>query len=472
MDLYFERHDGEAATIEDFIACFEDATGQDLGQFSLWYHQAGTPVVAVSTLWDPVSQRFTATFEQTVPPTPGQPKKEPMHIPLRFGLVLSDGDDAEPAKVTGCTVTGDILHLRERSHTVQFEGIPSRPVLSLNRGFSAPVTIHFEQAPADLAHLARCDSDPFARWQALNDYAMRVLVEAAKHARDGREIVCDEALIDALLATASDASLEPALRAQALTLPGETDVARELGANIDPDAIHAGREAVQKAIAIAGRDCFTRLVESVRTTGAYSPDAESAGRRALSHAAIALLSIAEESPMRAKAVFDQADNMTDLSQSLLLMAHHFPEAGATAEALSAFEERYHDNPLVIDKWLSIQATAPGAGTLDRVRMLMQSPHFSRSNPNRVRSLIGAYVSGNPTGFNRKDGAGYHFLADEVLTLDQRNPQLASRLLTAMRSWRSLEPVRREHAGEALRRIAASEGLSADVSDIVDRTLAD
>jgi aminopeptidase N len=345
-------------------------------------------------------------------------------------------------------------------------------VLSLNRGFSAPVTIHFEQAPADLAHLARCDKDPFARWQALNDYAMRVLVEAAKHARDGREIACDEALVDALLATAADASLEPAFRAQALALPGETDIARELGGNIDPDAIYAGRQAVQKAVAIAGQDCFTRLIETVQTPGAYSPDAVSAGRRALHHVAVGLLSIAEGSPMRAAGIFDQADNMTDLSQSLMLLAHYFPENSATERALAAFEKRNRDNPLVIDKWLAIQATAPGAATLGRVRALIEGPHFSRSNPNRVRALIGAFASGNPTGFNRKDGAGYHFLADEVLKLDARNPQVASRILTAMRSWRSLEPDRRAHAGAALRRIAENDGLSADVSDIVDRTLAD
>ncbi|MGN6549620.1 MAG: aminopeptidase N [Pararhizobium sp.] len=470
MDLYFERHDGEAATIEDFLACFEAATGRDLSQFSLWYHQAGTPLVTVSTVWDAVGRRFTATFEQTVPPTPGQPQKAPMFIPLRLGLVLADGDDAEPTAVTGADFSDGVLHLKERRQAVVFEGISSRPVLSLNRGFSAPVNIHFEQAPADLAHLARFDTDPFARWQALNDYAMRILIEAARHAGEGREIAIDHALIDALLATACDGSLEAAFRAQALALPGETDIARELGSNINPDAIRAGREAVQKAIALAGQQEFVRLFENTATVGAYRPDAESAGLRALHHAAVTFLSIGEGSPMRAAAIFDEADNMTELSQSLMLLVHYFPESSATRRALAAFEERFRDNPLVIDKWLSIQATAPGSGTLPRVQALMEGPHFSRANPNRMRALVGSFASGNPTGFNRRDGAGYQLLADEVLALDGKNPQLAARLLTALRSWRSLEPVRQEKAGEALRRIAARDPLSADVSDIVDRTL--
>jgi aminopeptidase N len=345
-------------------------------------------------------------------------------------------------------------------------------VLSINRGFSAPINLHFERSPADLVHLARCDGDPVARWQALNDYAMQVLTAAAEAAREGHEIVADQDLVDALIAIACEEALEPAFRAQALALPGETDIARELGNNIDPDAIHAGRDAVQMAIARAGESAFTRLVEVVQTRGAYSPDAESAGRRALQHAAITYLSFAEGSPMRAEGVFQQADNMTDLSQSLTLLAHYFPESSAAKRALASFEERFRDNPLVIDKWLAVQATAPGAAALERVTALMEGPHFSRSNPNRIRALIGAFAAGNPTGFNRKDGAGYAFLADEVLELDKRNPQIASRLLTSLRSWRSLEAERRAHAGKALRRIAGSPELSADVSDIVDRTLAE
>ncbi|TPW29858.1 aminopeptidase N [Pararhizobium mangrovi] len=471
MDLYFDRHDGEAATIEDFLACFEDATGFDLGQFRLWYDQAGTPVVSVSTVWDPGSRRFTASFEQSVPATPGQAKKDVMHIPLRFGLVLPDGSEAEPTSVTGARVTDDVLHLTQRSQTVQFDGVSARPVLSLNRGFCAPINVHFEQAPADLAHLARHESDPFARWQALNAYAMRVLVEAVAKERAGGTVDVDPALAETMIATAEDETLEPAFRAQALALPGENDIAREIGNDIDPDAIFAARRAVQTVIGKTGAEIFARLADTMETPGAYSPDAASAGKRAFRHALMTYLSLADASPARANEAFAAADNMTDLSQPLLLLAHFFPESEGANAALATFEERFHDTPLVIDKWLSAQATAPGAATLERVRMLMEGEHFSRSNPNRVRALIGAFAAGNPTGFNRADGAGFAFLADEVLAIDGRNPQVAARLLTTMRSWRSLEEGRRRHARAALERIAAADKLSSDVRDIVDRTLA-
>jgi len=472
MDLYFERHDGQAVTIEDFIACFQDATGADLGQFSLWYYQAGTPVVTVSTLWDAGARRFTATFEQCVAPTPGQPKKDVMHIPLRFGLVLPDGSQAQPTAISGGSVTGDVIHLTERSQTIRFDGIPARPVLSINRGFSAPVNLHFEQAPADLAHLARHDGDPFARWQALNDYAMRVLLSAVETSKAAGEFAGDEALTKALLATALDDELEPAFRAQALTLPGETDIAREIGSDIDPDAVHAARQQVMRAIAFAGKQRFAELFDSIALSGEYSPDAQSAGKRSLRHAALAYLTMGEGSPARAAKVSAAADNMTDLMQSLTILVHQFPDSREARDALGEFEQRYRDNPLVIDKWLAVQATVPQAATLDRIKALMDGPHFSRSNPNRLRSLIGSFAAGNPTGFNRADGEGYEFLADEVLAIDRKNPQVASRLLTAMRSWRSLEAGRRSHAERALRRISSADKLSADVADIVERTLAD
>jgi aminopeptidase N len=471
MDLYFERHDGEAATIEDFVKAFEDANGVDLGQFSLWYTQAGTPLVSVSVHHDPNLARFTVEFEQSVPATPGETAKKIMHIPLRFGLLNEDGDEARPRSVSGAEVIGDVLHLTERSHSVVFEGLRQRPVLSLNRAFSAPVNIHFEQTAADLAHIAAHESDPFARWQGLSDFAMRVLGEAARHARGDRPVRCDADLIAALLKTAADDDLEPAFRAQALTLPSEADVARELGSNIDPDAIHRGRDEIARAVAEAGKDTFEALYAAMAIDGAFSPDAQSAGRRALRAVAMHYLSIADNDPGRALAMFETADNMTDMSAALAHLAHHYAGTPASETALAAFEKRFADNPLVIDKWLTIQATAPGAATLARVEALTATPHFSLGNPNRVRSLIGAFAAGNPTGFNRADGRGYRFLADNVIALDRRNPQVAARILTAMRSWRSLEPVRQKHAREALRRIAAGGSkLSSDVRDIVERTL--
>jgi aminopeptidase N len=470
MDLYFERHDGDAATIEDFVKCFEDANGVDLAQFSLWYNQAGTPLVSVSSAYDQGKGEFTLSLEQMIPPTPGQSVKEPMHIPLRFGLLLADGSEANPAAVSGAEVTGDVLHLTERRQTVTFSGIASRPVVSLNRGFSAPVNLHFEQAAADLAHIARHDGDLFARWQALNDLALPTLVDAARKARAGAPVETSDVLADTLIAIAADESLEPAFRAQALALPSESDIARELGSNNDPDAIRTGREAVLAFVANRDPAVFAALFSGHHTEGAFTPDASGAGHRALRNAALAYLAVSDGTPARAAEAFASADNMTDLSAALTVLAHRFPDAPETAEALEAFRARFADNALVIDKWFSIQSTIPGDGALERVKGLMQSPLFNKANPNRVRALVGTFAFSNPTGFNRADGAGYRFLADQILEIDPKNPQLAARILTSMRSWRALEEVRSDHARNALRAIAAGEKLSSDVSDIVERML--
>jgi aminopeptidase N len=470
MDLYFERHDGDASTVEDFVKCFEDASGRDLKQFSLWYHQAGTPQITVSSTYDASAKTLTLSLEQMIPATPGQSTKEPMHIPLRFALISENGSEATASAITGGTVNGDVLHLTERAQTFTFSGIGSRPVVSLNRGFSAPVTLHFAQSSDDLIHIARHDSDLFARWQAITDIALPILTAAAKTAQAGGTVEVEPAFIDALLAVAADETLEPAFRAQALSLPSEADVARELGGNNDPDAIHAGRQAVMSAIAQAGAEVFRTLHSAHAATGAFSPDAAGAGKRALKNSALSFLSIAEESPALAAEAFAKADNMTDLSQALTILAHRFPEAAETKAALAAFESRFAANALVLDKWFTIQATIPGAEALTRVKDLMQSPNFAPTNPNRVRSLIGTFAFSNPTGFNRADGAGYAFYAEQILAIDPRNPQLAARLLTALRSWRLLEPARAEHARKALETIAASAALSTDVRDIVERIL--
>jgi aminopeptidase N len=470
MDIYFDRHDGQAVTIEDFVKCFEDASGSDLSQFSLWYHQAGTPLVTASGSYDASARTFSLSLEQMVPATPGQTDKKPMHIPLSLALFAEDGTQIEPASVEGAEYAGEVLHLTGRSQTAVFHGVASRPVVSINRSFSAPINLHFDQSPADLALLARYETDHFARWQALTDLALPNLLQAARDAREGKPVACGSTFVDALLAAAGDESVEAALRAQALTLPSESDIARELGGNNDPDAIHAGRQAATKQIADQGAALFASLFEKMTTPGNFSPDAKCAGRRALRNAALTYLSHAENSPARAKATFDAANNMTELLHALSILSHRFPDSGEAITALAAFRDRFAENALVIDKWFSVQATIPGAGTLDRVRRLMESPLFNRANPNRMRALVGAFVFSNPTGFGRGDGEGYRFLAREILDIDRRNPQLAARLLTSMRSWRSLEPVRAGFAHDALMEIESAPGLSTDVQDIVERTL--
>jgi aminopeptidase N len=441
-----------------------------LTQFSLWYHQAGTPLVTASGSYDAAADTFTLSLEQMIPATPGQPSKEPMHIPLSLALFGENGGKIEPTSVDGAEYIGEVLHLTGRTQTAIFHGIASRPVVSINRGFSAPINLHFDQSPADLALLARHETNHFARWQALTDLALPNLLKAARDAREGKPVVCEATFIETLIAAAADGALEPAFRAQALALPSESDIARELGGNNDPDAIHAGRQAILKQIADAGKDVFAGLYAAMTTSGDFSPDAKSAGLRALRNTALTYLSHAEQTPARAKAAFDAANNMTDLSHALTILAHRFPDSAETSEALASFRDRFAENALVIDKWFAIQAGIPGAKTLERIRALMNDPLFKRTNPNRMRALVGTFAFANPTGFGRADGEGYRFLADQILDIDERNPQLAARILTSMRSWRSLEPTRADRARSALIEIERAADLSTDVRDIVERTL--
>jgi aminopeptidase N len=470
MDLYFERHDGQAVTIEDFIKCFEDVSGRDLSQFSLWYHQSGTPLISVSAAYDAQAKSLKLSLEQMIPPTPGQQTKKPMHIPLAMGVLLEDGSEAKVASVSGGEFAAGVLHLTERTQTFTFEGVASRPVLSLNRSFSAPINLHFDQSADDIIHIARHDSDHFSRWQAINHLAMQDLLGAVKTIEAGGSASASPALISILSKTAVDAALEPAFRAQALALPTEADIARELGSNINTDTVHEARDGVMRSVAHAMSDPLATLLETMTTGGVFSPDAASAGKRALRNSALTWLSYAEETPARAASLFAAADNMTELAHALLVLAHRFPETDAASAAFDAFEARFRSNPLVIDKWFMIQATVPGAGTLDRVKALMTSTHFAPNNPNRLRSLIGSFAMSNPTGFNRADGAGYQFLAEQIIDIDKRNPQVAARILTSMRSWRSLEPMRAGHAKAALLSIDRSGPLSTDVRDLVDRML--
>ncbi len=452
------------------MKCFEDVSERDLKQFSLWYHQAGTPLVSVSTEFDADLQEFTVSLEQIVPPTPGQARKEPMHIPLKFGLILPNGNEAELAGVTGGEVTEDVLHLTERSQTFTFTNIPARPVLSLNRGFSAPINVDYALTAEDLAQIAVHDRDLFARWQALNSLALPELTGAVKAVRNGEAPTFNPAFIAALLAAAADEDLEPAFRAQALALPSESDIAREIGSNNDPDANLVARLGVLNAIGLTGRKIFATLFETMSSTAPFTPDAASAGRRALRNTALTYLSFADNDPTLAREAFDKADNMTDLSHALTVLAHHYPDSIETADALEIFATRFEGNPLVLDKWFAIQATTPGPDALDRVKALMESPRFNGGNPNRVRALIGTFAFSNLSGFARADGAGFDFLAGQVLDIDTRNPQLAARLLTSMRSWRMLEAQRAGHARRALMRIDSTSTLSVDVRDIAERML--
>jgi aminopeptidase N len=471
MDLYFQRHDGQAVTIEDFLASFADANQVDLTQFKLWYSQAGTPEIAANGVYDPNAKTYTLTLSQTCPPTPGQPLKKPMHIPVRFGLVGQNGEDLACTNATGARITDGVIHLTEAKQTIVFHGVSSRPVPSLLRGFSAPVRLAMDTPPADLLFLLRTDADPFNRWQAAQTLVVRALIAGASAATAGRSVGADAKLIDALADVAENDDLEPAFRAQVLLLPSEADIAREIGRDVDPDAIAKARNAVRAAIADRVGARLVAVAERMKVPGAFSPDAASAGRRALANAALdlAVSNGNSEAVERVLRRYHEADNMTDHSAALAtLVAAARPERIA---ALEDFHRRYKGDALVLDKWLTFEASAPAPETLDRVKALLHHPSFAITNPNRIRALIGTFAGGNQTQFNRADGAGYDFLADFVIDLDKRNPQTAARLLVSFRSWRALEPKRRALAEKALRRVAQVSDLSSDTRDIVTRTLA-
>jgi aminopeptidase N len=472
MDLYFTRHDGHAATVEQFVQCFADASGRDFfPQFMRWYSQAGTPEIKATPHYDALAKTYRLDITQTIPPTPGEPTKEPMVIPLALGLVGKNGGDL-PLTLNGETVERGVLKLTQPSHSFTFTGVTERPVPSLNRGFSAPVKLSLPIEPGDLRFLAAHDSDPFNRWQAVQTLAMILLKANVAALRSGAPVREDDGLMAALGAILNDAKLEPAFIALTLAPPSEADIAREIGSDVDPDAVFGARRRLRAAIGTRHGAALADTYQRMIAPGPYRPDAQGTGRRALKNACLDFLAMTEKDDAiaRAHAQYQNADNMTDRMAALETLAlHDRPERTA---ALDDFYKRYADDPLIIDKWLSLQAAIPEEATLDRVRALTKHPAFSIANPNRIRALIGSFAQANHTQFNRTDGAGYDFVAGFVLALDPKNPQVAARLMGAFRSWRALEAVRRARAETVLRRVAAAPSLSRDVHDIVARTLAE
>jgi aminopeptidase N len=470
MDLYFERHDGEAATVEDFVACFADASGRDLSQFMTWYAQAGTPEVACEVRYDPEAGTAELTLTQSQAPTPGEPRKKPLHIPVKLGLLDAEGRELPLTLAGGERLPDRLVELRKRSETFRFADVPSRPVVSLMREFSAPVNLTIDRSDADLAFLMANDSDLFNRWQAAQDYAARVLTQAIAARATGERVPQPRAFIDALAVTLRDQSLAPGYLAQFLMLPSENDLARIIARDVDPLAIHKAREALRKAIATRLHDSFADIYGRMETPGRYSPAAEPAGRRGLRNVVLGYMAARgqPEDVARVAAHFARAKNLTDETAVLMILTDiNVPEREA---ALARFYERWKGDHLVIDSWFSSQAVSSLWSTLASVKKLAQHPLFSIKNPNKVRALIGTFATANPVNFNRPDGKGYDFVADRVLEIDAFNPQIAARMLSAFRGWRALEPKRRAAAMTALQRVASREPLSNDVYEIVSKML--
>ena len=469
-DLYFKRHDGQAVTTDDFVQAMEDASGVDLGQFRCWYSQAGTPHLQVSGHYDAAARAYTLAVTQSTPPTPRQPDKLPLHIPLRVGLVDAEGNDLPLRLRTEGAAEGTdrVLQLREAGERFVFEDIDAEPTPSLLRGFSAPVKLDYAYSDAQLAFLMANDSDPFNRWDAGLRLAAGILLRRIEGG-DGATAELDTNFITAYRKVLEDSDGDHRLVAQSLTLPSHIYLSQQV-AVIDPVAIHDAREFMRLGIASALREPLLATWRRARPRGPYKNDGASVGGRALANTCLSLLCALDDAELHALArrQFDDADNMTDALAALsAIVFNDTPDRDAV---LAAFYQQWQHDPLVIDKWLSIQAMTPRSDALRQVQALMQHEAFSIKNPNKVRALIGAFCAGNPLAFHAADGSGYCFLADQVLALDQLNPQVASRMVTPFSQWRRYDQQRQGLMHQQLERIVATQGLSPDVSELASKSL--
>ncbi|MFV0367766.1 MAG: aminopeptidase N, partial [Hyphomicrobiaceae bacterium] len=470
MDLYFERHDGEAATVEDFIACFADVSGRDLSQFMTWYEQAGTPGLVCKLTHDKRSRSATLKIEQVLPATPGDARKKPLQIPVRLGLIGPDGRDIDLVSDNYDIIGKDIILLTKRSETFHFVDVAERPVPSLLRGFSSPVNLTLDISDRDLEFLMANDSDLFNRWQAANTYATRNIIQIVEALKSGKRSSRGVGFAKAVGASITDESLEPAYRAELLKLPSQADIAREIGYGVDPGLIYRAHRQLSKVLARTLAPELKSLYRALTTDAPFAADADSVGRRALRNAVLTLLVARGQTSDTALALrhFDKATNMTDEAHALYLLA---ATAGAASdEALERFYDRWKHDHLVIDTWFTAQAIAPLPVTITRVKQLVEHPLFSITTPNKVRAVVGNFATLNPVQFNRPDGAGYKFVAQQVLAVDRLNPQIAARIIGAFRSWQSLETTRSRQAKKALTKVASTSNISKDVYEMVTRML--
>ena len=477
MDLYFSYHDGQAVTCDDFVGCMAEANGADLDLFMGWYSQAGTPRLKAEGQYDAASRSYTLTLSQHTPPTAGQPDKQALHIPVAVGLIGPDGADLPlqlEGEVRGVDTTR-VLELKEASRTWRFTGIDAEPVPSILRGFSAPVILEVDEDDARLAFRMAHDSDPFNRWDAAQRYMERVVLALAADAAAGRRLEVPQAFGHAFRALLVNDSLDPGFVAETLALPSETYLLERMQpadpAPLRAALIHLNRELGQALQA----DFLTRYMD-LEVEGEYRYHPADAGRRSLRNLCLRYM-MAWGGPTAvqlASLQFRTAGNMTERYGALAALVQS--DAPERIEALAAFHERYRDDALVLDKWFQLQAgawrwSASAPATLEQVRALMDNPAFSLSNPNKVYALLGGYFKANAAEFHREDGAGYAFWAEQVIALNRSNPQVASRMARALEGWRKFTPEIQARIRVALEKVAAEEGLSPDVAEIVGKALA-
>ncbi len=480
LALYFERHDGQAVTIEDFLAAMADASGQDLSQFALWYDQAGTPEITVSDAYDQATTSYTLTVKQSCPATPGQTAKKPFHLPLAIGLLDRAGNDL-PLRLetdTGAAAARGtrMLEMHKSRQTFHFTGLDERPIPSLLRGFSAPVKLRAAIGQQDRAMLFARDTDPFNRWEAGQQMAMELLLEAVATHQTGTEHTDGEGYPDTRLyvnavgALLADDQPERAFVAEAIRLPSEAYIGDQMDV-VDVEAVHWARESLRRVVAQQLAEPLLASYHAHSSNRPYSPDALEAGRRSLRSETLHYLTSLDETEMLDLCVaqYSNADNMTDRMAALSLLADI--DHPARAEALDDFYRRWREDALVLDKWFAIQAISSLAGTLDAVEALLAHDAFSLHNPNRVRALIGAFASANALRFHAADGSGYRFLTDRVLELDALNPQVAARLLAPFGQWRRYDGGRQALIKTEIERVLGKQGLSRGTYEIASKTLA-
>ncbi len=465
-DLYFERHDGQAVTINDFVQAMEDANSVDLSQFRLWYKQSGTPVVEVLTQYDHAAERLTINLRQSTPDTPGQTNKKPLWIPVQLGFIAHSGEDIEirPDQPDFWTEESQVLHFREAEQTFSFGGVIEEPVVSLFRDFSAPVRINYQHSQSALRFMLQHDSDGFNRWDA----GQQLMLHWIELAEKGRFKLVKED-VEALRSVISDESLDPAMVAYLLALPSEAYIA-ETRKSYDPVAIHNGREQVLSAVAEALKEDFQACYERLNIVAEYQPAPADMARRSLKNLALSFWARASaDGVAAAKAQFTSADNMTDQMAALrvLVTCGDEPEA---LEALNTFYEQWKHDSLVVNQWLTVQCGSSRLGSPDHIETMLEHEAFDWRNPNKVRSVIGAFANQALCHFHSENGRGYRLLADAVIRLNASNPQIASRLLTPLTRWKRLVPSQSQLMKAELQRIMDSGSLSKDVYEVVSKSL--
>ncbi len=468
--LYLKRHDGQAVTTDDFLQAIADASGADLEQFRRWYSQAGTPVIHAEGHHDAKNNSYELKLTQSCPPTPEQETKAPFHIPVAMGLLDSNGHDL-PLQISGETAAATIrvLSLRKESETFRFENIDTPPTPSLLRGFSAPVQLESGASDNELAFLLAHDSDSFNRWEASQELAVRLTLRLVEQIQHGEILRLNSDFAHAMGQTLGNPDLDPAFIAEVFVLPGEGYIAQRMEV-MDPASIHQARCFLRLTLARSLREKFEHTYQENTRQEAYRYTQDAVGRRSLKNVVLSYLMELEDSEIRGRCLtqFRDADNMTDALGALASLSQHDCEERAIA--LAEFETRWQSEPLVMDKWFSLQATSRLPGTLEKVKELMQHAAYNRSNPNRIRALIGAFSHANPAQFHAADGSGYVFLRERILELDPRNPQLAARLLGAFGRWRKLGGKGQQHIRGELGIILKTKGLSRDSYEIASRTL--